>query len=230
MTINRYASLNSDEENICQDSRKSIKQLLKKLKYANEEYFCTLSPELKEKIENIKLNIIMLRGIKSKYVNKNFVTYEMRKKKEDKMNKEKIKKEKKKQEREKKRERNRIKKEKEKLRAKAERESRREQREKAEREEREKAEREEREKAEKEEREKAEKEEREKAEKEKVSPQELKKKVSSIFKIIIPQDICIFIEEPSKKYFKKLSIKYHPDKGGDTQLMKIVNYIWDKYK
>ena len=42
-------------------------------------------------MEHIKLNIIMLRSIKSKYVNKNFVTYEMRKKKEDKMNKERIK-------------------------------------------------------------------------------------------------------------------------------------------
>ena len=208
---NQYASLNFNEEKISDDTCKSLKQLLKKLKYAKEDYYMTHSIKAQEKMENIKLNIIMLRGIKSKYVTKNFVTYEMRKKKEDKMNKDRIKKERKKREREKKRERNRIKKEKEKLRAKAEMEIRREQREKAEREEREK-------------REKAEREEREKTEREKI-----KEELSSL-KITIPQDIRIFIEEPSKKYFQKLSIKYHPDKGGDTELMKIVNNIWDHYK
>jgi len=98
---NRYSSLQYDfEKEIYYISNISIKQLLKKLKYAKERYYMTHSRKNLEKMENIKLNIIMLRGIKSKYVNKNFMTYEMRKKKEDKMNKKRIKKEKKKRKRE----------------------------------------------------------------------------------------------------------------------------------
>lgn len=97
---NQYASLNFNEEKINNETHKSLKQLFKKLKYAKERYYMTHSRKNKEEMENIKLNIIMLRGIKSKYVNKNFLTYEMKKKKECKMNKERIKKEKKKRERE----------------------------------------------------------------------------------------------------------------------------------
>ena len=99
---NRFSSLQYDfeKEGYYDPNNISIKQLLKKLKYAKEHYYMTHSRKNLEKMENIKLNIIMLRGIKSKYVNKNFMTYEMRKKKKDKMNKKRIKKEKNKRKRE----------------------------------------------------------------------------------------------------------------------------------
>tara|TARA_B100001142_G_C14314449_1_gene647928 strand:- start:740 stop:1492 length:753 start_codon:yes stop_codon:yes gene_type:complete len=93
---NQYSLLNVNEEKISCDTHKSLKQLSKKLKYAKEHYYMTHSRKDLEKMEHIKLNIIKLRGIKSKYVNKDFVTYEMRNKKEDKMNKKRIIKEKRK--------------------------------------------------------------------------------------------------------------------------------------
>ena len=40
--------------------KSSLKQLSKKLKYAKEEYYSTLSPEAKEKLEHIKLKESML--------------------------------------------------------------------------------------------------------------------------------------------------------------------------
>jgi len=64
---NQYSLLNVNEEKISCDTRKSLKQLSKKLKYAKEHYYMTHSIKALSKMEHIKLNIIMLRSIKSKY-------------------------------------------------------------------------------------------------------------------------------------------------------------------
>jgi hypothetical protein len=178
----------------------SIKQLLKKLKYAKEKYYSTLSPEAREVMEYIKLKIAINSG-NSKYVYKNVVNTKEKKIREAKRAKKRRMKEKKKKEREAKRERNRIKEEELKRKfKKAQEEFRRQQ----EREAKERAERQAKEEWE-----------RYKAEKE--------------FEMNLPQDILEFKNNPIKKVWRNLIIKYHPDKGGNEELMKIINSIWETF-
>ena len=178
----------------------SIKQLLKKLKYAKEKYYSTLSPEAREVMEYIKLKIAINSG-NSKYVYKNVVNTKEKKIREAKRAKKRRIKEKKKKEREAKRERNRIKEEELKRKfKKAQEEFRRQQ----EREAKERAERQAKEEWE-----------RYKAEKE--------------FEMSLPQDILEFKNNPIKKVWRNLIIKYHPDKGGNEELMKIINSIWETF-
>jgi len=43
-------------------------------------------------------------------------------------------------------------------------------------------------------------------------------------RLTLPDDIQEFINsEPTKKIYNKLSLKYHPDKGGDEEMFKILN-------
>jgi len=43
-------------------------------------------------------------------------------------------------------------------------------------------------------------------------------------RLTLPDDIQEFINsEPTKKMYNKLSLKYHPDKGGDEEMFKILN-------
>ena len=220
---NQYSSLNYNEEKNNDERHTSLKQLFKKLKYAKERYYMTHSRESKEILDEIKLKIIMFRGIKSKYINKDFMTYEMKKQKEDKMNKERIKKQKKKRGREKKRERNRIKKEKEKLKAKAQRDKAKAYREEWERR-RAKAKQEEKERR----RAKAKQEEKKRS-RAKAKQEEWENLVPKIEKSIIniPDDVIEFKKNPSRKTYFKLSKKYHPDKGGNDDIMKEINNTWD---
>ena len=186
----------------------SIKQLLKKLKYAKEKYYSTLSPEAREVMEYIKLKIAINSG-NSKYVYKNVVNTKEKKIREAKRAKKRKMKEKKKKEREAKRERNRIKEEELKRKfKKAQEEFRRQQ----EREAKERAEREAKERAERQAKEEWE---RYKAEKK--------------FEMSLPQDILEFKNNPIKKVWRNLIIKYHPDKGGNEELMKIINSIWETF-
>ena len=178
----------------------SIKQLLKKLKYAKEKYYSTLSAEAREVMEYIKLKIAINSG-NSKYVYKNVVNTKEKKLREAKRAKKRRMKEKKKKEREAKRERNRIKEEELKRKfKKAQEEFRRQQ----EREAKERAERQAKEEWE-----------RYKAEKK--------------FEMSLPQDILEFKNNPIKKVWRNLIIKYHPDKGGNEELMKIINSIWEEF-
>jgi len=49
-------------------------------------------------------------------------------------------------------------------------------------------------------------------------------KIKEKYKIlIIPEDIIMFLINPDKNDFKKLSLIYHPDKGGDENYFKILN-------
>ena len=82
--------------------KKSLKQLKKKLKYAKENYYSTLSPEAKEKMEYIKLMIVINSG-KSKncYIIRDCITEKKEKRKQEKIDK-KIEKERKERRREKK--------------------------------------------------------------------------------------------------------------------------------
>ena len=177
----------------------SIKQLLKKLKYAKEKYYSTLSPEAREAMEYIKLRIAINSG-NSKYVYKNVVNTKEKKVIEAKRAKKRRMKEKKKKVREAKRERNRIKEQELKCKfKKAQEEFRRQQ----EREARERADRQAREEWER-------------------RIEEIKKERS------LPQDILEFKNNPIKKVWRNLIKKYHPDKGGNEELMKIINSIWEE--
>ena len=186
----------------------SLKQLSKKLKYAKEEYYYTLSPEAKKKLEHIRLKIA-INSEKSKYVYKDVVNTKEKKEIEAKREKERRKKEKKRKKREKKRERNRIKQEEQKRKFKEEVEELRRRKEKAAEEAAKKAAEEERRRRTAEEWRRRKVEEKRKRE------------------IKIPQDIFEFKKFPTKKVWRDLIKKYHPDKGGDLELMKIINNIWE---
>ena len=186
--------------------KSSMKQLLKKLKYAKEEYYSTLSPEAKKKLEHIKLKIVINSG-KSKRCKKDVVNTKEKKEIEAKREKERRKKEKKRKKREKKIERNRIKQEEQKSKFK---EAIEEMRRRKEREAKEEAERQA-------------KEERERY---KAREEYRRRKLEEDRKL--PEDIYEFKKNPTKKVWRDLIKKYHPDKGGDLELMKIINNIWEE--
>jgi len=189
--------------------KSSLKQLSKKLKYAKEEYYVTLSPESKKKMEYIKLKIVINSG-NSKYVYKDVINTKEKKEIEAKREKVRRKKEKKRKEREEKRERNRIKLEEQKRKFK-------ETIEEAERQAKIERERYRRRKFEEECRRRKFEEECRRREFEKEREMERK----------LPQDILQFKKYPTKKVWRDLIKKYHPDKGGDVELMKLINNIWE---
>ena len=151
-------------------------------------------------MEYIKLRIVINSG-NSKYVYKNVVNTKEKKLREAKRAKKRRMKEKKKKEREAKRERNRIKEEELKRKFKKAQEEFRRQRE---REAKERADRQARE-------------EWERYKAEKAAERNL------------PEDILEFKNNPIKKVWRNLIIKYHPDKGGNEELMKIINSIWETF-
>jgi len=86
--------------------------------------------------------------------------------------------------------------------------------------EKERIEREERKRREREKRKRKEKEEKERREIKLITLCEIKEK----FKLShIPKDIEQFVFKPDRKEYKKLSLKYHPDKGGNADHFKILN-------
>ena len=189
----------------------SIKQLLKKLKYAKEKYYSTLSPEAREVMEYIKLRIAINSG-NSKYVYKNVVNTKEKKIREAKRQKERIKKEKKRKKREAKREKNRIKEEELKRKFKEEIEELR------------------RRKLEEEIKRKI-KEQEEEWERRKAQEEFKRRKIIEEMEIErnLPEDILQFKKYPTKNIWRSLIKKYHPDKGGKEELMKIINSIWEKF-
>ena len=54
-------------------------------------------------------------------------------------------------------------------------------------------------------------------------------KAEKKFEMSLPQDILEFKNNPIKKVWRNLIIKYHPDKGGNEELMKIINSIWETF-
>lgn len=235
---NRYSSLqqeDNDKEMNCY-SINSIKQLKKKLKYSKEKYYCTLSNEDREKVNNIKIKIITIRGIKSKYIIKDFITYEKQK------HNEKVKKEKqRKLKRKKAIEKLKRKKEAEKkLKMEAEKKLKMEEERKKIEEEKEKRRKEKEEyyyRKEQERRRKMKEEwKRKKGKKNKeYYRKENEKEEKSIYhnnlNILnysdIPEDIKNYYNNPNTKTYRKLSKIYHPDKGGNSEFMKIINNIRD---
>jgi hypothetical protein len=87
--------------------------------------------------------------------------------------------------------------------------------------EKERIEREERKRREREKRKRREKEEKERRDRKLRKLSEIKDK----FKLShIPKDIEKFVFKPDRKEYKKLALKYHPDKGGNAEHFKILNY------
>ena len=231
---NRYSSLQQEDDykEINCYSINSIKQLKKKLKYAKEIYYCTLSNEDREKVNNIKIKIITIRGIKSKYIIKDFITYEKQK------HNEKVKKEKqRKLKRKKAIEKLKRKKEAEKkLKMEEERKKMEEEKEKRRREtknRRRKEKEEEYYRKEQERRRKIKEEWRRKKGKKyrKENEKEEKPIYHNNLNILnypdIPDDIKNYYNNPNTKSYRKLSKIYHPDKGGNSEFMKIINNIRD---
>jgi len=190
-------------------SKTSIKQLLKRLKYSKEKYYCTFSPEAKDKMWDLKIQIILALGVKSKTVYKDFISYGKRKDKKDKQNINRIKKEQDKRKKERKREMRRVKEEQERNRAKEEREEREWYRLKKEQA-----------------REWHRVKEEQERERERKRREILKKNEEYRKK---PEDIREFEKYPIKKEWRILSKKYHPDKGGDIEMQKLINNIWDEF-
>tara|TARA_B100000902_G_C26972473_1_gene746113 strand:- start:58 stop:675 length:618 start_codon:yes stop_codon:yes gene_type:complete len=190
--------------------KSSIKQLYKKLKYAKEEYYSTLLPEAKAQMNYIKLRIVINSG-NSKYVYKDVVNTKEKKEIEAKREKERRKKEKKRKKREEKRERNRIKQEEQKRKFKEEIEELR----------RREVEEERKRRIKEQEEEWRRREAQEECRRRKIEEErEMERK--------LPQDILQFKKYPTKKVWRDLIKKYHPDKGGNEELMKIINSIWEE--
>lgn len=38
------------------------------------------------------------------------------------------------------------------------------------------------------------------------------------------------LQQVAKKHYRQLSMKHHPDKGGDPQIMKTINQAWEEFQ
>ena len=47
---------------------------------------------------------------------------------------------------------------------------------------------------------------------------------------VLPEDIKGFIKNHDNKVYRKLSLKYHPDKGGDAEIFKILGNVNDHFE
>ena len=212
---NQFSTLYEKYES-CEQTKVSSKQLLKKLKYVKENYYCTFSPEAKEKMWELKIQIILALGLKSKTTYKDFISHEKMCKKESKRNKKNFEKDRKKRKRQKKQEIRKIREEEERCRAKVEWERRRAD---AEREEQERC----RAKAEWERR-------RTEAERKEQERKMIEDQMLIYSGGKINKDIREFYKIPTKVGWKILSKKYHPDRGGDNETQQLINNIWDNFK